>query len=233
VLPTTQHNDPTIDSDDHDVAPIEVAVVYDLALVKILPGNQSFKKDSNITFTIQVKNQGNVDSGPITVVDLIPTGLSFVSATNNPLVAGQAVSWDLPSIAPDGVLSITIIVKITDITQPHYVNYAEIVSDGADAYDMPGKDIEDEDSTPDSNVFNDPIVDTDDVNIDVIPGDEDDHDRAVLDTAKVASDNPAIVGPLPVTGSDLQPLLLTGAGLLAAGALGMLATRRRRHSRAV
>jgi LPXTG-motif cell wall-anchored protein len=170
-----------------------------------------------------------VDSGPITVVDLIPAGLSFVSATNDPLVAGQAVSWDLPSLAPEGVLSITIIVKITDITQPTYVNRAEIVEDGADAYDTPGKDIEDEDSTPDSNVFNDPLIDTDDVNIDVIPGDEDDHDRALLDTTKVASDNPAVTGPLPSTGSDLQPLLFTAAGLLAAGVLGVLAARRRRR----
>lgn len=228
VLPGTQHNDPAVDSDDHDVAPIDAAIVYDLALVKVLPGSQSFKKGSNITFILQIKNQGNVDSGTFTVHDVLPAGLTFVSATDNPLVAGQSLTWDLPSMAPGGTLSITIVTQIVDVTLASYINLAEIVTDGADTYDGPGKDVEDKDSTPDENLQNDPLVDTDDVNIDHIPGDEDDHDRALLDTAKVASDNPTI-GKLPSTGSDTQSLLFTAAGLLGAGALALLVTRRRRR----
>ncbi len=228
VLPTTQHNDPAVDSDDHDVAPIDVAIVYDLALVKNLPGGQSYAKGSNITFILQIKNQGNVDSGAYSVHDVLPAGLTFVSATDNPLVAGQSLTWDLPSMAPGGVKSITIVVQIVDVTLASYVNLAEIVTDGADTYDAPGKDVEDKDSTPDADLNNDPLVDTDDVNIDHIPGDEDDHDRAMLDPAKVASDNP-VTGRLPSTGSDAQPLVFTAAGLLGAGALALLVTRRRRR----
>ena len=230
TLPTDQHNDPAVDSDDHDIAPIDVNVVYDLALVKNLPGGQSFLLGSNITFTIQVKNQGNVNSGPITVQDVIPAGLSFVSASDGPLNAGQVVTWELASLAPGDVKTITIVVKIVDITLSSYVNFGEIVTDGADSYDTPGKDIEDEDSIPDSNINNDPVVDNDDINVDTIPGDEDDHDRSFLDPAKVNSDNPApITAPLPATGSDSFQLLYAALGLLATGLLALSITRRRRR----
>jgi len=171
-----------------------------------------------------------VNSGPITVQDVIPAGLSFVSASDGPLNAGQVVTWELASLAPGDVKTITIVVKIVDITLSSYVNFGEIVTDGADSYDTPGKDIEDEDSTPDSNINNDPVVDNDDINVDTIPGDEDDHDRSFLDPAKVNSDNPApITAPLPATGSDSFQLLYAALGLLAAGMIAVTVTRRRRR----
>ena len=148
TLPTDQHNDPAVDSDDHDIAPLDATIAYDLALVKVLPGGQSFKLDSNITFNILVKNQGNVPSGRITVQDVIPAGLTFVSASNAPLNAGQVVTWDLAGLAPGETATITLVVKVVNITLASYVNFAEIVSDGADVYDLPGRNIEDEDSIP-------------------------------------------------------------------------------------
>ena len=51
-----------------------------------------------------------------------------------------------------------------------------------------------------------------------IPGDEDDHDRASLDVAKVKKDNQA----LPPTGNGLLPLEL-GAGLLGLGVIAVAA----------
>ena len=230
TMPATQHNDPTVDEDDHDVASLDAVIHYDLALVKNLPAGQSFKKDSNISFEILIKNQGNVNSGEFTVQDVIPAGLTFVSATDNPLVAGQTVIWDLTSLAPGEIKSVTIVVKIVDITLDSYVNLAEIVTDGADTYDLPGQDVEDEDSIPDADVYNDPIVDNDDVNIDNIPGDEDDHDRSLLDPAKVKSDNPKVTtAPIPATGGNTLPQLYGAAAVLGIGALAQVATRRRRR----
>ena len=231
ALPAAQQNDANVDEDDHDVAALDALIRYDLALVKNLPGGQSFKKDSNITFNILIKNQGNVNSGGYSVQDVVPAGLTFVSATDNPLVAGQTVTWDLASMAPGEIKSITIVVRIVDVTLGSYVNFGEIVTDGADVYDLPGKDVEDKDSTPDGNVFNDPVADNDDVNIDNLPGDEDDHDRSILDPAQVRSDNPAPppVAPLPATGGNSLLLLYGAAGLLGIGALALAATRRRRR----
>lgn len=229
TLPATQSNDASVDEDDHDVAPLDTTVVYDLALVKTLPAGQSYRQGSNISFTIVVKNQGNVNSGPITLHDAIPAGLQFVSASDDPIVAGQTVSWDITNLAPGDIKTITLVVKMVDVTRPSYINFAEIISDGADAYDVPGTDVEDKDSFPDNNMGNDSLVDTDDVNIDTIPGDEDDHDRAMLDTAQVRSDNP-VVGPLPATGADSLSMLGGAAGLTGLGLLVLVGVRRRRRA---
>ena len=99
-----------------------------------------------------------------------------------------------------------------------------MVADGADAYNTDGSDVHDKDSTPDTDITNDPLVDTDDPNIDQVPGDEDDHDRALLDPVQVKHDNQA----LPPTGNGLLPIEL-GFGLLGAGALALVAGRRRRR----
>jgi len=231
VLPSDQYNDPTVDEDDHDVAPITVTIDYDLALVKVLPAGQSFKKDTPVLFQIVVKNQGNVDSGPVTVQDVIPAGLLFLGASDAGLNVGQVVTWEISNLTPGQTITFTLTVSVDNITLASYINYAEIVADGADQYDIPGEDVEDADSTPDSDITNDPLVDTDDVNIDQIPGDEDDHDRALLDPAKVKSDNPK-GGTIPSTGTDSLPLLWGAGGLLAAGLLALAATRRRRRTAA-
>jgi uncharacterized repeat protein (TIGR01451 family) len=106
-LPTDQFNDPTVDEDDHDIAPITVIVDYDLALVKVLPVNQSFKLGSNITFNIVVKNQGNVNSGPVSVQDVIPAGLTFVTATDGGLTAGAGCHLGPHRLEPGEIKTIT------------------------------------------------------------------------------------------------------------------------------
>ncbi len=188
----------------------------------------SCRVGDSISFTITVKNQGNVDSGPITVQDVIPAGLAFVSTSDGGLNNGQVVTWSLLNLVPGETHVFTLIVRMTDATKASYVNFAEIVTDGADQYDVPGIDVEDEDSVPDSDITNDPLVDTDDVNIDQIPGDEDDHDRALLDVAKVRSDNPR-PGTIPGTGSNTAPLLWGAVVMMAFGALASVAARRRRQ----
>ena len=203
-------------------------VAYDLALVKTLPGGQSFKKGAPINFTITVKNQGNVDSGPIRVQDVVPAGLGVVTASDGGLGVGQVVTWEIANLAPGEIKILTITVTVVDATLAKYENLAEIVVDGADQYDVPGIDVEDEDSIPDADVTNDTLVETDDVNVDQIPGDSDDHDHALLDPAKVRSDNPK-GGTIPGTGSNTEPLLFGGAGLIGVGLLALAATRRRRR----
>jgi len=167
-----------------------------------------------------------VDSGPITVQDVIPAGLAYVSSSDLGLNAGQVVSWSLGNLAPGAKHTFTLVVKMVDATKASYINFSEITTDGADDYDIPGLDVEDEDSVPDDDITNDLLVDTDDVDTDQIPSDEDDHDRALLDPAKVRQDNPKKT--VPDTGSNTMPLLGLGAGLLAAGLLTLLAGRRRR-----
>ena len=94
-LPVSQYNDPSVDEDDHDIAPIDVVIAYDLALVKSVVNGQSYKVGNDIVFHVIVRNQGNVDSGPVTIIDRLPAGLGFVSADHGGLIAVDTVSWDL------------------------------------------------------------------------------------------------------------------------------------------
>ena len=244
-LPASQLNDRSIDEDDHDVAPINVNIDYDLSLVKSLVDGQSYKKGNDIVFHVLVMNQGNVNSGPITVIDHLPAGLTFVSADQGGLAAAGVVSWKLEDLAPGEIVTLTVTAKMTDTTKTSYINVAEIGGDGADVYDQYVNqvlvdDVEDDDSVPDADPGNDAIAETDDVAADNVPGDEDDEDIAALDMSKVASDNPvppALPVPeasaiLPASGSDPTPITSWALLLLSAGAFVTVFTRRRRARRA-
>lgn len=215
--------------DDEDVAEFDVPVTYDLALVKTFPAGQDYRQGSVLTFEIRVRNQGNVPSGLYSVQDVMPAGLSFVSASNaGALAANGAVVWtDLPSLVPGATALLTVQLRLDDVTLPEYRNIAEITGDSADDYSTPTTPVTDEDSVPDDDPNNDGVIDTDDVGIDRVPGDEDDHDIAMLDVAAILEANlvaapttPAEMstGSLPYTGGDVLHLLELGLVALALGA---------------
>ncbi len=185
LLPTDQKNDPDVDQDDHDVAPIKVIIDYDLALVKVAPPGQTFTKGGPAVFDIVVKNQGNVDSGVVTVRDVLPAGLVFESASDGGVNAGQVVTWTITNVLPNEIKTFTLTVTIDDPALGPFTNMAEISSDGASQYAGSGEVVKDSDSSPDSDMTNDDLVDTDDVGIDQVEGDEDDHDRAFIDFKEV------------------------------------------------
>ena len=213
--------------DDEDVAVFDVPVVYDLALVKLIAAGQTYKLGLPITYTIQVKNQGNVPSGVYSVQDVVPTGMSFVSASDGGAVVAGVVLWNgLPSLAPGEIKSLTLQLRLDDLTQSSYRNIAEITSDSSTTYSTPTTPVMDKDSTPDPDPNNDPTVDNDDVNRDSVPGDEDDHDIATLDVTKITIDNRTPTVKLPTTGGTVLATLLIAAGLVCGGVL--LAARRRR-----
>lgn len=227
-LPTEQDNSASGDEDDSDVAPIDVNIIYDLSLVKILPVGQSYKLNSNIVFDIRVMNQGNVDSGALTVVDELPTGLSFVSADHGGTVSGQRVTWTIANLVPAQIMTLRVTAKLISVTQTSYINRAEITVDGADQYDLVAGDVvidnvEDKDSLTNTNLLDDPMINTDDVTIDQVSGDEDDQDVAALSPTEVSAVNAA----LGSTGSNLS-LAGMAVALIAAGAVALGATRRRR-----
>lgn len=234
--------------DDEDPAVLNADVRYDLDLIKRLPAGQRFRQGDTVRFEIVVANQGNVPSGAYTVQDVLPSGLGFVSASDGGTASGSTVTWaNLPSLAPGASVVLSVDVRMDDVTQPAYVNVAEITADSSGIYSTPTETVTDVDSTPDTDPANDPLVDTDDI-ANTPAGDEDDHDRALLDVAQVAVDNlaptpptpptqptapPATVpdpGELPRTGGNSIPLvLLAGIALLAGFAL-MLVRRRTTQS---
>jgi uncharacterized repeat protein (TIGR01451 family) len=222
--------------DDEDVAVLDVPVSYDLALVKRLPPGQRLRLGDVVTFEIDVMNQGNVPSGAYSVQDVLPAGMSAVSASDGGVVTPTSVAWnDLASLDPGMVRTMSIVARLDDVTMSSYVNRAEIMADSASTYSTPSEAVRDVDSIPDTDVLNDAVIDNDDVHND-IPGDEDDHDIVELDMAQVRADNlvrgesaPARSPAAPAlafTGYD--PALPVGVGAMAL-ALGLALVLRRRR----
>ena len=126
--------------------------LFDLALNKTLAAGEDTRvyPGEDITFDINVFNQGNVDAFNVLVTDYIPAGLSLndgawtLNGSNaeivipGPIAAGTSTT-----------VSITLTVETTDAGD--LVNSAEITS----AEDENGNNPEDVDSTPDDTDGND------------------------------------------------------------------------------
>ena len=150
--------------------------VYDLALIKLLNGNTTVAPGDDATFTISVRNQGNIESGAFTITETLPTGLTISptetqwTEVNNNIYTHQVAQTD--SLQPGETYTITFTATVQTGAQGLLVNNAEISNDSGT----------DEDSTPDQEA-DDPTIDRTDPNeldIDTETGDEDDHDIAVI-----------------------------------------------------
>jgi len=180
----TNDNDPN-DQDDSDFELLEVLPIYDLALIKktisVFPNPPD--DNSNVTYRIKVRNQGNIPSGTFTITDTIPAGMTFVSATpaatSDPGVGnGGMVSWIIPGgqqLAPNEELILDLKVNIADVNQAPFKNVAEVTADSGAPFGG------DKDSDPtDGSGFTDTFNDDNVVN-DSDPGDQDDSDFEILE----------------------------------------------------
>jgi len=94
-----------------------------------------------------------VPSGDFNVTDHIPAGMTFVSASDFGAANGNTVTWsNLANLAPSETKTLTIALRVTDIAQAPFTNFAEISDDSAEDYG-----VTDQDSTPDTNPDNDPL----------------------------------------------------------------------------
>jgi len=55
---------------------------------------------STLTYCIEVCNPGDLPAREVTVVDEVPAGLTFVSATPTPETTGKRLQWRLPDLGP-------------------------------------------------------------------------------------------------------------------------------------
>ena len=161
----TENGKTTGDEDDHDIASVvvtpKVTQGFDLALTKtITPGGSSTAvQGSNVSFTITILNQGNVDAATIRVADYIPAGLIL----NDPAwtATGNIANLNTPiaTLAAGTSTTRTIIFRVDPaFAGGSIINVAEITS----ATDGNGNPVTDVDSTPDNNPGNDgPATDND------------------------------------------------------------------------
>ncbi len=172
------------DEDDHDVEVITVDTPqdnYDLALRKTLVSTGTLSKGGNVTFEIEVFNQGTVDSGNITLTDYIPAGLTL--SDTHWTQSGNMATRTLSNIAAGSSRKVTITFTIDQSAPTTMKNYAEISEDSGD----------DCDSTPDSMNGNtsgekDGVLVDDAIGTGCqLGGDEDDHDVEVITVGDVTS----------------------------------------------
>jgi len=190
----TNHNDitldePSNDEDDNDYEDIELDIEYDLALIKTLAASQSaiVLPEDIVNYEITVANQGNVPSGDYVVTDQIPAGMSFVSASDNGTETGGIVTWNLSNLPVGQNVTFSVALKVTDVTQAPFRNWAEISSDSSNDYG-----VNDDDSTPNTNTGDDgtagngtapddPVDNHNDITLDNPSNDEDDNDFEDVD----------------------------------------------------
>ena len=172
-----------------------------MALEKTLAAGQptsGLAIGDDVTFTITVFNQGNVDASNVEVIDYLPTGLELDDSAWADQGDGTATAT-IPGVIAAGA-SASIDVTMTITAAGDLSNNAEIT--GSTAVDANGQPFLDPAGNPLADV--DSVSDT--LNTDVLAdgelngngGDEDDHDVASITVAAVTATPPT----LAFTGRD-------------------------------
>jgi large repetitive protein len=155
---------------------VEQGPIFDLALRKssvasvVVAGGQ-------VTYNIEIFNQGNQTAKSIQVADYVPTGLTL-SDPKWIVASGIATLVNpIDSLAAGKDSTITITFNVSPSITGNITNGAEISS----AKGPKGEDIIDEDSTPDNNPLNDGVSIDDEITQNgKTGGDEDDSDFATV-----------------------------------------------------
>ncbi|MFD1819606.1 DUF11 domain-containing protein, partial [Pseudarcicella hirudinis] len=202
VINEDHKNNPTQDEDDSDYEDITVSPkpVFDLGLRKVLPSgakNPTVAPGDTVTFNVVVYNQGNVDATNVRLVDYIPAGLTLADANWTASGSNATLNTPIASLAAGSSVTRPIRFVVNAGFTGSIRNFAEI--SGA----QNAKNLDDIDSTPDSNPNNDGTPKDDVINEDHKnnPGqDEDDSDYEDI-----------TVSPKPVFDLGLRKVLPSGS----------------------
>ncbi|MBK8443030.1 MAG: DUF11 domain-containing protein [Sphingobacteriales bacterium] len=150
--PGDNNGNPNVDDyDDEDDAVITpLPILVDLELNKSV--NQTLVSVGDIiTYTLTVTNEGPSAATGVSVYDVLPAGLSFVSASSNSYNSNTGI-WTIGNVAVNQTISLNIQAQVTAISGP-IVNIAEVETANEDDIDStPGDnnggptDQDDEDS---------------------------------------------------------------------------------------
>ena len=140
--------------------------------------NTNVKPGDNVTFSIKVTNQGNLNAFNIQVVDYLPAGLILNDANWNVVGGNLVLKTPIASLAAGASTTVTMNVTVDpNFSGTTLTNIAEILfaDNDTNTGNTPPKDV---DSTPDNNPNND-VYGGNDIT-DNSNGDEDDHDKEIV-----------------------------------------------------
>ena len=182
----------SIGSDDEVNHSFDIGLViprnFDLALRKTIGDNPTPKIGEDVTFYIDVFNQGDVTATEVELTDYINENFEFNQSANPQwsLSDGKAKYVHTTALQPGNTFRVSIVLTLANRNSLNFENYAEISA----TVDQFGDVNNDSDSTADDVVDNDNGANsgtsTDD-NIDEDPSvDEDDHDVADVEIFDLA-----------------------------------------------
>ncbi|MCU0877558.1 MAG: SpaA isopeptide-forming pilin-related protein [Pirellulaceae bacterium] len=179
--------------DDFASQTIDANPAADLAITKTA-SSATPNLGTNVTFTITVTNSGPDGATGVEVTDLLPAGLTFVSATpsQGDYTQGTGI-WDVGTVAASGNATLTIVATVTSTTA--ITNIAEVTA----------SDVFDPDSTPDDDTGDDRAT----VTIDAPPA----ADLSVTKTVSNATPNFGSNVTFTVTVSNAGPDQATGVAV--------------------
>ncbi|HXG55199.1 MAG TPA: tandem-95 repeat protein [Vicinamibacterales bacterium] len=67
---------------------------------------------SNVTYTLTYANTGQASAAAVTITDVIPTGLTFISATGGGTNASGTVTWNIGVVAAGGAGSVQLVLRV-------------------------------------------------------------------------------------------------------------------------
>jgi len=168
-----------------------------LALIKTLSSAGPFTPGDDVTYTIQVCNQGTLPAANITVTDYMPADMSYSSANTAAwsIALNGDVSLTLASVAIGACVDVDLILTIDPTFQgTSIVNNAAITGDDGDDVDS-DPDVYD---TPDDFADNDDLTETD-------GGDDEDPEEIMLGQTYDLALIKEIVTPGPhAPGDDIE-----------------------------
>ncbi|MDQ2785429.1 MAG: DUF11 domain-containing protein [Chloroflexota bacterium] len=81
---------------------------------------------TNVTFTVSVSNNGPNDATGVTVLDKLPAGLTFVSATPAAAYNTTTGIWTVGALPNSGSATLLIVTTVTQAASPSATNLASV-----------------------------------------------------------------------------------------------------------
>jgi len=102
-----------------------------LVLTKTAPEKRYLGR--NVTYDISVANKGDGEARNTVLVDTLPKGVTFVSATGGGQAVGGKITWNLGTLAPDASKKVSVTVKAGNVGSIRNVVSATAVCSKASA----------------------------------------------------------------------------------------------------
>ena len=149
-------NAPPYTQDDDDFVAITVAPAADLELTKNVDDSTP-NVGQSVIFTVVVTNRGPDNATGVTVEDILPAGLAYVSHSGGAYVPGTGI-WTIGNLAVGGSTNLQITAAVTN--SGNIENIAQVqTADQFDVDSTPGNDVPSEDDQDDADLTVPPAID--------------------------------------------------------------------------